>query len=239
MLRYFLIGVATLLALALTLSMLVNVEPRKLARALRRLAGGILMAAAVALLARGLFVYALPLAFLGFSLFTGRLSPFASSPTAGARRSPGQQSQVRTDTIEMRLDHDTGDMDGMVRKGRHASRLLSEMSLAELFDLLAECRSQDAQAAQLLQAYLDRAHPEWREQAGEAQEEPGGAPGGQARMTLEEAYEILGLAPGAAAADIRKAHRTLMKKMHPDQGGSNYLASKINAAKDLLLGRKA
>jgi len=100
----------------------------------------------------------------------------------------------------------------------------------------------DPQSHALLEAYLDRTHPNWREAfAGDAGASAGagqGAPGsgGAGPMTREEALAILGLAEGASESDIRTAHRSLMKQFHPDQGGSDYLAAKINEAKDLLLG---
>lgn len=151
-----------------------------------------------------------------------------------AEPSPGKTSRVTTRFLRMSLDHDSGDLDGTVVEGVFAGRTLSSMSLDELRRLLAEVAT-DPDSLNVLTAYLDRAHgTAWRE-AGDGEGQNGAAgPGGT--MTREEAYRVLGLAPGASKDAIRAAHRKLMKLAHPDHGGSDYLASKINEAKDLLLG---
>lgn len=149
----------------------------------------------------------------------------------GARARARQRSDVETAFLRMTLDHDTGEMDGTVLQGTFAGRALSSMSLDELLRLLGECAGADAQSARVLEAYLDRVHgAEWRERASEQPRR--GATG----MSKEEAYEILGLSPGATAEEIRAAHHRLMSKIHPDHGGSTYLAAKINEAKEVLLG---
>ncbi len=143
---------------------------------------------------------------------------------------PSQSSDVETAYLRVSLDHDSGEMSGDVLEGAHAGRRLADLTLAELLELLHECRRHDMQAAALLEAYLDRVHGEsWREetQAGAGQE--------SAAMTDTEAYEILGLEPGATRAQIIEAHRKLMQKLHPDRGGSSYLAARVNRAKDMLL----
>jgi DnaJ-domain-containing protein 1 len=130
----------------------------------------------------------------------------------------------------MALDHDSGEMQGTVREGRFAGRALAELELEELLALLGECRAQDTQSAAVLEAYLDRHHGNaWRERNGVARQAGGG-------MTVKEACEILGVDESADANEIISAHRRLMQKIHPDRGGSHYLATKINQAKDLLLG---
>ncbi len=152
--------------------------------------------------------------------------------------SPGQSSSIRTRMLHMTLDHDSGGMEGVVAEGRFQGRTLGEMAMADLLALWRECHASDAQSAAVLEAYLDRRHGAgWREAAGAGPSEgqgAGAAPG--APMTRDEAYDILGLGAGAAPEEIRRSHRRLMQKLHPDHGGSNYLAAKINQAKDLLLG---
>ncbi len=159
---------------------------------------------------------------------------FRQQKSAGGP-SGGQSSQVRTRYLHMRLDHDSGAMSGSVLAGRYQGRELGQMNLQELLDLLEECAVDD-QSANLLQAYLDREHGDaWREQAGAGARAAGSAAPGE--MTREEAYEILGLANGADRDAIIAAHRRLMQKLHPDRGGSAWLATRINLAKDLLLER--
>jgi DnaJ domain len=153
---------------------------------------------------------------------------------AAAGPPPGRSSEVETDYLQMRLDHDAGTMSGSVRRGRFQGRNLGDMAREELVELWHECRLADAQAAQLLEAYLDRAMPGWRE-ANRAGGSKGRANTGDA-MTREEAYAILGLAGGAGEPEIREAYQRLMKKIHPDRGGSTYLAAKINRAREVLLG---
>jgi hypothetical protein len=237
----FLAGLAALLILVFGARALASANPQKLAVGMRMAGGILLLLVAAFLLARGAFPLAIPLAFFGLALlglpvrsWIGSGGPFAS------KKSPGQKSEVCTDALEMVLDHDSGEMEGRCLKGQFAGRMLSSLSEAELRVLLAELRPTDAQGAALIEAYLDRRAQGWREGgAEEAAKEQARAPrGGRIRMPREEAYEVLGLKEGAGEDEIRAAHRKLMMKVHPDQGGSDYLAARINEAKDVLLGRK-
>ncbi|MEM7224028.1 MAG: DnaJ domain-containing protein [Pseudomonadota bacterium] len=149
--------------------------------------------------------------------------------------SPGQASEVNTRFLRMTLHHDSGAMDGEVLQGRFQGRRLSDLRAEELIELWRDCATQDAQSAAVLEAYMDRTiGPDWREGAGA--DTAGANPGGGGPMSREEAYRILGLEAGAKPEEVREAHRRLMQRVHPDLGGSNYLATKINEAKALLLG---
>lgn len=156
----------------------------------------------------------------------GHFGP-ASSPRNG-------HSHVRSAALEMELDHSSGAMNGMVLAGQHEGKELDQLSEDDLAGLRKEITN-DGESLALLDAYLDRRLPGWRENG---EFDPGagqGSPSGSGPMSEQEAYEVLGLSPGAGADAIRKAHRRLMKTAHPDSGGSTFLAAKINEAKDVLL----
>jgi hypothetical protein len=146
----------------------------------------------------------------------------------GSAPQTGAANSVETAFLSMTLHHDSGRMTGSVKAGQFAGRDLATLTLAELLALLQECQAADADSVALLEAWLDRTHPDWRS-------EPAAEPRSGA-MTRAEALEILGLAEGADEDAIRAAHRRLMRSAHPDQGGSAWLAARINAARDFLLG---
>ena len=182
---------------------------------------------------------AVPLLQRGLSLL--RLVPLiqqlmASLGLAKASRGPtgGQQSTVTTAWLRMTLDHDSGAMDGEVLQGQFKDRRLSQLSLEQLLELFDECRRRDPESAPLLETYLDREHgQDWRRQSGADPQSP--PPASDGNMDRAEALAILGLEEGATIDDIRAAHKRLMQRLHPDRGGSTWLATRINAAKRLLL----
>jgi DnaJ domain len=240
-------GVVLLGGLLLLVYLFINADPVRLARNLKWT--GIVIGA-IAVLALLAFPPARELAAMLF--------PLALSMPLLARfrrlidqfRTPrgGQSSTVTTDFLRMTLDHDTGTMTGTVLRGQYAGLRIEEMGVGDLIALLRECRAADEESARLVEAYLDRLHPDWREElasgrtysGGSGQGRAGSGTGGGARsasgdMTPDEAYRILGLAPGATPEQIKEAHHRLMIKLHPDHGGSDYLATQINRARDVLL----
>ncbi len=146
---------------------------------------------------------------------------------------PDASSGVESAWLRMELDHATGALDGLVLQGRDRGKRLSELDPNALADLLGTLRIEDGEGAQLLEAYLDRVHPEWRGGGGQAET---AAPAGEGPMSRAEAARLLGVAETASVEEIKAAHRRLMLKVHPDHGGSDYLAAKINQAKATLLG---
>ncbi len=173
---------------------------------------------------------ALGLPVLGFAV-----TLFIRARNAGCvSRQPGRQSTVRSAMLDMMLDHDTGDMDGTVLAGNFEGRQLSVLAEDELFDLLREI-ADDRESVDLLEAYLDRRLPGWRDDAQPDLGTGQAGPRHSGAMTEQEAHQILGLEAGATIVEIRKAHRKLMQRVHPDLGGSDFLAQRINEAKDFLL----
>jgi hypothetical protein len=234
---YLLGGFAVLSGFLLLVYLFVNADPARLARGLK-VTGIVIAVFAVATLAVSgrLAALLMPLAMLMPLLIRVRHILDRYRPPTGS-----QSSTVATAFLRMTLDHDTGRMDGTVLLGRFAGMRLEELTPADLLALLRECRAEDEEGARLLEAYLDRVHPEWRDEL--AGERTGATEGGASarstsgNMSVEEAYAILGLSPGADAETIKEAHRRLMVKLHPDHGGSDYLATQINRARDVLLHR--
>ncbi|MBV9561898.1 MAG: DnaJ domain-containing protein [Bradyrhizobium sp.] len=232
-------GAVAVIVLYLLLQMFRAANPARLARAIRIVGGVVALAVAAFVGVRGELAVAIPLGVFGAGLLGW--SPFANSGFggisglfrgAGTPRSAGQSSRVRSQFLDMTLDHDSGALAGLIVAGPHTGRSLDEFDLPQLTAIAAGF---DAESVTLLESYLDRRFPAWRQNA------KGDTAGGQRRtaasgkMTDEEAYQILGLQPGAGRDEIGRAHRALMKKLHPDQGGSTYLAARINEAKDTLL----
>lgn len=226
-----LLGVVVLLVAVWAMYGFVRVDPKIAAQVLRKSGGIAALAGAVFLTARGQVGLAVPLGFAGLSLLGW--VPGMASLGKRMNKSSGQVSRVRSDYIEMELDHDTGTMRGRILKGRMDGVTLDALDVPALMSLLPEI---DEESRALLMAYLDRREPSWREHA-DAGAAAGAGNVDSGKMTEEEAYQILGVQPGASAADIGRAHRALMKKLHPDQGGSTYLAARVNQAKDILLKR--
>lgn len=235
MLPYFILGIALLAGLLLAARWFVKTEPTTVAKALKRIALILIVSVMLFFLLTGRLAwafYVLPVLLPWFLRFRSlaRTAKNFSRMSAGLRGdATGETSDLKTRYLQMVLDHDSGELDGEVIEGKFAGRRLSDMSLAELVDLLQTCWSEDGQSAQVLEAYLDRTHGDWRESTAKGKAETGS-------MAREEALQVLGLEAGAGKDDIKAAHHRLIAGLHPDRGGSTYLAAKINQAKDVLLG---
>ena len=233
-------GIVAVALIYAALNIVKGADPKWLAKVIRGGGGVVTLAAALFVGAKGELAVAIPLGIfgaglLGWSPFSASIGSAWGNYGPSAWKSQGQKSQERSKIIEKTLDHDTGALEGLVTAGPEAGRVLDDFTLDELIVL---ARGFDAESWALLESYLDRRFPAWRENAhdtaaGGRREEGRAASSG--KMTAEEAYQILGLKPGAGRDEISRAHRGLMKKLHPDQGGSTYLAARVNEAKDTLL----
>lgn len=238
MLPYFILGLSALAAVFLTLRLLLIVDPRKLAQVIRLVFAIAMLGLALFLSVTGRLFWGLPLIFIAAGFFQRWfLMQRGQSSAAGSRPNNGQTSDVNTRYLRMTLNHDTGEVTGIILIGRYSGRQLVDLKDTELLDLLTECNKEDAESAQLLETWLDRVKgSDWRRNIfGEEFEEKSGSGQSTTKMSLEEAREILGVASTVTAEEVREAHRRLMLKLHPDKGGTSYLAAKINQAKDSLL----
>lgn len=226
-------GILALVLVLWVLNVISKVDPKLAARVLKASGGLVSLGLAVFLGLRGEIGVAIPLGAFGLGLL-GWLPFGPAGFSQRTQKSTGQTSRVRSSFFEMELDHDTGAMRGRVLAGKYQGVTLEALDVATLTGLLNEVNDE---SRALLMAYLDRRASGWRENAqGDAAAGRGHA-AATGKMTEEEAYQILGLQAGASADAISRAHRALMKKLHPDQGGSTYLAARVNEAKDVLLRR--
>lgn len=227
-----LFGLVALVLALWALNVISKVDPRVGSRVLKAGGGLLALGFAAFLGLRGEIGVAIPLGIFGLGLLGWM--PFGPAGfSERTQKSGGQTSRVRTPFVEMELDHDSGQMRGHILAGRYQGVALENLDVKTLVDLLAEV---DEESRALLVPYLDRRDARWGEHAhGDAAAGRGAPSGG--KMSEQEAYQILGLETGASADDIGRAHRALMKKFHPDQGGSTYLAARINEAKEILLRR--
>ena len=244
-----LIVVLILVALYMLVKWFIRTPPQQVKKRLQQ--SGLIFVAAILIIAAatgrlhwlfGLLAGLIPFAqrllalLRGYQVIKNLSGQFKNKTANSNSATQGQQSTITTPLLKMTLDHESGELYGLVLEGRFRGKQLEEMPIEELISLLADCRTQDEESATLLETYLDRRFGDtWREQFGHEDTGNGKNGGSSANITLEEAYEILGIQPGASIDEIRYAHKRLMQKVHPDRGGSPYLAAKINQAKEIIL----
>ncbi|MCW5698742.1 MAG: J domain-containing protein [Rhodospirillales bacterium] len=239
-----LLGIALLGGIVLFLKWFSEAETKSLVRSLKwiGIAGLVVLILFLALTGRlgwalGAAMVLLPMA---LRLYRAQRTVKNFARAAGFGRG-GQSTNIETRFLRMSLNHDTGVMDGEVLEGAFAGRRLSDLSLGQILQVLAMCSGTDAESMRVLEAYLDRSHPTWRDEEAVRNEDTyndnEASNEDSAEMSREQAYDILGLEKGASDADIKAAYQRLIAALHPDRGGSNYLAAKINQARQVLLGR--
>jgi hypothetical protein len=234
MMAYTAFGLLALLVLYLLARGFIAVPAPQLAHGLKTFAAAFTALAGTGLLFTGRVGLAfVTLAATAVAVRALLVGPRGADPLRGR---PADESSVETEWLTMRLDHATGEVEGWVKQGSAAGRELASLGLGALLRLLAELQREDPPALPLLEAYLDRRFPDWRDGVGA--EAGAGATNAPAVLDERTALEILGLAPGASEAEIKAAHRALMARLHPDHGGSAWLAAQLNQARDYLLRKR-
>ncbi len=239
-----LVGAFALVLILILMHGFARADPKSLVKGVRYLGAGALVLAAAFFLVRGIVPAAVLLGSMAYGVFTGGRVwpggwPHWHFPHAGGgpRTQPGQTTRVATDWMEMELDHDTGEMRGRILKGTFVSRALNQLTDEDALRFYAEAGAADSETARLLEAYLDRRlGADWRIKTAEDKTSSHKRSRSESGMTRDEAYRVLGLKSGASEHDIHAAYKKLMLNLHPDRGGTDYLAAKINEAKDALLG---
>ncbi len=238
MIVWMFLGFVALTALLLVLSWLARADPARLGRALAALVVVLLVIIALLLLAVGRPSIAAP-ALVSALLLLWKMPGLARLFARGLGRGQGRDGRSRHSVVEtgwlrLRLDLDSGVTEGEVLDGPFAGRRLADLGRDE-FRRLRAMLSGDAESLQLLDAWVAREHSDWvREDHEEEETHHAPAAGGQ-EMSCEDALALLGLEEGAGAQEIRSAHRRLMRRLHPDHGGTSYLAAQLNRAKEILL----
>ncbi len=242
MVTYLLLGVAALGGFLLLARWYTHVDAQTLLKVLKRVGIGLIIVAALALIVTGRFglalgaaAFLLPWALRTFGTAGAGGGRYAGTPAGGV--AGGGTSSIRTRFLHMSLDHASGQLDGEIVSGEQAGRRLGDMDQAALIALLAGYRREDPQSAQLLEAYLDRTFTDWRQHAASQGEQARTGSSEPAAMSREDALRTLGLEPSASEAEIKAAYHRLIAGLHPDRGGSDYLAAQVNRARDVLLGR--
>ncbi|MBV9571266.1 MAG: DnaJ domain-containing protein [Alphaproteobacteria bacterium] len=235
-----LIGAVALILVLILLHGFTRADPKSLAKGLRYLSAGALALAAAFFLVRGIVPAAVLLGSVAYGVFTqGRMWPggWPQWHSAGPRTQARQTTRVATDWVDIELDHDTGEMGGRVLKGAFAGKSLHRLTDDEALRFYGEAGIADPETARLIEAWLDRRlGADWRMKTGEKTASSAQGPGSSSRMTRDEALRVLGLSKESSEEEIRDAYKRLMMNLHPDRGGTDYLAAKINEAKDVLLG---
>ena len=239
---YLLLGAGlAVLAWAIIASAL-SAKSSTLMRTVKITLGLLVMAAVIGLLITGRYGLAVSLvpvllatAIRWHGMASTLQNAFSGISSMSGHPTPGKASEVESRYLRMVLDHDSGAMVGEIVQGEFAGRRLDDLELHELISLLAELQRDDSDGVRLLTAWLDRSEyaDGWRDAAHTGSADHAASSSG---MTRDEAAEILGVAPDAAAEDIKAAHHKLMAANHPDKGGSPWLARQINMARDTLLG---